>query len=142
MVQKISIILLAIALLFGCAGQQIVQDKSSTPDKCFQSKVNPFNFPSWKQLGRVGQAMLIENPDKDALPKVVIITIHPMYHVIWRYAYLDGKNVKAYIASKEAKCYIAEKITPKIEQWLKDVLKKALKQKHVNLTDVPKSWLG
>ena len=123
MFKAISVILLTIALVASCA--TIPQDKPE-PNKCFEGKFSPFRLNEWGKPQQVGgvNTWIFTNPEKGALPTHVLVSVHQVYRIIWRYCYLDGKNVMAYKFAPQEKCYVAEKVKPEVGEWLHKLLLK------------------
>ena len=131
MYRKIFLILLAI-LIGGCATQQIVQDKPEKPEQCFESKVNPHRLNEWKpaQPNPGANLFIFTNPDKDARPQIIVATIHPIYRVIWKYCYLDGKELVLYVFDLQKQCYVVDTTTtPELKIELKKLILKLCKER-------------
>ena len=108
---------------YSCAFvEKIPQDQPMDATQCFQSKFNIHRIISeeWKIAHQHGNIFFLANPEKGKYPKIVAVLLHPT-GLIMRYAYLDGKEIVAYVFHvKDGKgCYVVDNsLTPEIKEML------------------------
>ena len=142
------IILVIVALFFGCAGVKgdIATDKATItkveiiPEGCiqatapgavhsYQSKIDPDAIEKWKagdrfQIGQGMYAVMYKNPDVTSDIPVAMFLVRGISWLV-AYAYLEDSEPKVFSISPD-NCYKQEELTEEDRTWFKKHLLKGL----------------